>query len=73
MILIMNYDKQCERETDPDLVSMCVKTPFDYVEDVNKMMDDKNLYYQKMFVISEMMFIIFCILLLKQYCSIISH
>ena len=73
MILIMNYDKQCERETDPELVSMCVKTPFDYVEDVNKMMDDKNLYYQKMFVISEMMFIIFCILLLKQYCSIISH
>lgn len=73
MILIMNYDKQCERETDPDLVSMCVKTPFDYVEDVNKMMDDKNLYYQKMFVISEMMFIIFCILLLQQYCYIISH
>ena len=67
MILIMNYDKQCERETDPDLVSMCVKTPFDYVEDVNKMMDDKNLYYQKMFVISEMMFIIFCILLLKLF------
>ena len=53
MILIMNYDKQCERETDPDLVSMCVKTPFDYVEDVNKMMDDKNLYYQKMFVYNE--------------------
>ena len=73
MILIMNYDKQCERETDPDLVSMCVKTPFDYVEDVNKMMDDKNLYYQKMFVISEMMFISFSILQLKQYCGIISH
>ena len=55
MKLIMNNNEQCERETDPELVSMCVKTPFDYVEDVNKMMDDKNLYYQKMFVISEMM------------------
>ena len=54
MKLIMNNNEQCERETDPDLVSMCVKSPFDYVEDVNKMMDDKNLYYQKMFVISEM-------------------
>lgn len=50
MKMIMNNNEQCERETDPDLVSMCVKTPFDYVEDVNKMMDDKNLYYQKMFV-----------------------
>ena len=53
--MIMNNNEQCERETDPDLVSMCVKTPFDYVEDVNKMMDNKNLYYQKMFVYNDRM------------------